>query len=78
MAKLDEVFRLLQKNQLDQARPLLEEMLKRDPNNIDVLYNLGMCYTELGLPDKAVSILQKCVELKPDFSKCSGRVGICF
>lgn len=68
MAKLDEVFKLLQKGELDQARPLLEEMLKRDPNNIDVLYNLGMCYTELGLPDEAVNILKKCVELKPDFS----------
>jgi tetratricopeptide (TPR) repeat protein len=78
MANLDEVFKLLQKGQLDQARPLLEEMLKRDPNNIDFLYNLGICYTELGLPDKAVSILQKCVELKPDFSNAQVALGFAF
>jgi len=78
MAKLDEVFKLLQKGQLDQARPLLEETLTCDPNNIDVLYNLGMCYTELGLPDKAVIILIKCVELKPDFSNAHVALGFAY
>ena len=78
MAKLDEILKLLHEGQLDQARPLLEEMLKREPNNIDVLYNLGMCYTELGLPDKAVSILKKCVELKPDFSNAHVALGFAY
>jgi len=78
MAKLDEVFKLLQKGQIDQARPLLEEMLKRDPNNIDVLYNLGMCYTDIGVPDKAITILKKCVELKPNFSNAYVALGFAF
>lgn len=78
MAKLDEVVELLQQGHLDQARALLEKMFERDPKNIDVLYNLGMCYTELGFPEKAVSILKKCVELKPDFSNAHVALGFAF
>lgn len=78
MAKVDKIIKLLQQGQLDQARSLLEEMLEHDPKNIDVLYNLGMCYTELGFPDKAISILKKCVELKPNFSNAQVALGFAF
>lgn len=78
MAKLDEVLELLHKGQLEKARSLLEELLKRNPDNIDILYNLGMCYTELGFPDKAINILKKCVELKPDFSNAYVALGFAF
>lgn len=75
MAKLDEVLEILHKGQLEKARPLLEELLKRNPDDIDVLYNLGMCYTELGFSDKAINILKNCVELKPDFSNAYVALG---
>ncbi|MGA2585670.1 MAG: tetratricopeptide repeat protein [Candidatus Aminicenantales bacterium] len=78
MAKLDEVIKLLQQGQLDQARSLLEEMLEHDSKNIDALYNLGMCYTELGFSDKAITILKKCVELNPNFSNAQVALGFAF
>jgi len=47
MAKIDDVIELLKSGKLVQAKSILEEIIKNDPTNIDALYNLGMCFTEL-------------------------------
>ena len=78
MAKIDHVIELLRSGKLAQAKPILEEIIKNDPTNIDALYNLGMCYTESGQPGKAVPLLKRCVELKPDFDNAFVALGFAF
>jgi len=78
MAKIDDVFELLKLGKLAQAKPILEEILKNDPTNIDALYNLGMCFTESGQPEKAIPLLKRCVELKPDFDNAFVALGFAF
>jgi cytochrome c-type biogenesis protein CcmH/NrfG len=54
MDKLERALRLVESRQLESARALLEELLNEQPMNTDVLYNLGMLYTELGNPAEAI------------------------
>lgn len=75
---IDDAIELLKSGKLVQAKPILEEIIKNDPTNIDVLYNLGMCFTELGQPGKAIPLLKRCVELKPDFDNAFVALGFAF
>jgi tetratricopeptide (TPR) repeat protein len=43
-----------------------ENILTRDPNNIDALVNLAKLYLEQQQPDKAMPVLEKIVQQQPD------------
>lgn len=62
MTKFTKAQEHLKRKELKEAREILEEILQEDPDNGDALYNLGMIYTELDNPEKAVKTLQRCVE----------------
>lgn len=66
MNKFDEANEHLKKKEFKQAKTLLEELLQEEPDHGVALYNLGMIYTELGDPAKAVKMLLLCVELGQD------------
>lgn len=66
---------LIKANKLDGARDILEELLKSDPQDKDILYNLGMCYTELDEPDKAIKTLSECVRCYPNYSNAYVALG---
>jgi tetratricopeptide (TPR) repeat protein len=66
MEKFDEAYEHLKKKEFEQAKIVLEELLEMEPNHGLALYNLGMIYTELGDPVRAVNTLQRCVELGQD------------
>ena len=53
MKDLNYALMLIKANKLDGAKDLLEELHKSDPQDKDILYNLGMCYTELDFLQKA-------------------------
>jgi tetratricopeptide (TPR) repeat protein len=78
MAKIDDVIELLESGKLVQAKEILEEIIKSDPLNSEALYNLGMCFTELGQPGKAIPLLKRCVELKPDFANAFVALGFAY
>ena len=59
---------LLASGQLDEARIYLEELLRQDPENTDLLYNLGLCYVDLGQLDKGRDLLHRCLQLAPGHS----------
>ena len=50
-----------------EGKVLLLDLLNERPNSPSVLYNLGLCYSEINVLDKSVETLLKCVEIKPDF-----------
>lgn len=63
---LDFVLPILQVGKLEEALPYLESLTKSAPANAAVLYNLGICYSELGQYDEAVIRLKRAVQLDPD------------
>jgi tetratricopeptide (TPR) repeat protein len=66
MKKFDEANEHLKRKEFEQAKTVLEELLQAEPDHGDALYNLGMIYTELGDPARAVNTLLRCVELGQD------------
>ncbi|KPF61695.1 hypothetical protein D621_00215 [beta proteobacterium AAP51] len=65
---LDAIMPLLRAGKLAEALPLLESLNKSAPNNADVLYNLGVAYSELGQHDEAIIRLKKCVQIDPTYA----------
>jgi tetratricopeptide (TPR) repeat protein len=59
MNKLEKAYDHLKKRELVQAKVILEELLQGNHNEPEILYNLGMIYTELGDPQKAVETLSR-------------------
>ncbi len=47
------------------AKDILEDLLLDDPRDSDALYNLGMCFSEIGDPEKALKPLAMCIEVTP-------------
>ena len=50
MSNLKDALRLLEEKQFQKARDILEELHEGNPEDVDILYNLGMCYTEVNEP----------------------------
>ncbi|MFH1409441.1 MAG: tetratricopeptide repeat protein [Nanoarchaeota archaeon] len=65
MKDINYALMLIKANKLDGARDILEELLQSDPGDRDILYNLGMCYTELEEPERAVETMSECVRCYP-------------
>lgn len=68
MDNIDNVLKLLDEKKFFKAKDALEEMLQKNPEDVDILYNLGMCHTELNEIYQAIEILNKCIELCPQHS----------
>ena len=62
---LDFVLPMLQAGKISESVPYLESLTKSAPQNSAVLYNLGICYNELGQYDEAVIRLKRAVQLDP-------------
>lgn|GEM_PF-1481512 len=58
---LSRALQLLAFGHLDEARIYLEELLRQDPDNPDLLYNLGLCYVDLGQLEKGMELLHRCL-----------------
>jgi len=63
---LDDALRKLNNGDLRGGQRMLEELLRRDPNDATVLYNLGMIHSELGDYDKSIRMLEQALSLAPD------------
>jgi tetratricopeptide (TPR) repeat protein len=75
MKDINYALMLIKANKLDGARDVLEELLQSDPGDKDILYNLGMCYSELGEPERAIKTLSECVRFYPNYSNAYVAIG---
>ncbi len=57
---------------------ILEGLVRDDPENVNVLYNLGMCYSELGNIDESIGTLEKCVQLAPEHANALTALGFSY
>lgn len=75
---LDFVMTMLQSGRIQEAVPYLESMTKTDPNNVQVLYNLGIAYSELGQFDEAIIRLKRAVQLDPKHARAWTGIGFAY
>lgn len=64
----------LKRGQLREGAQLLELIRQRRPDAPEVLYNLGLAWSEIGEPDRAVPILRHLTEVNPNHTH--GRVAL--
>lgn len=77
-AEFERSMRLLSDGKLEDARFILEDLAFRSPNDPNVLYNLGMCYSDLGDLDIAIDILNRCVKIVPLYSNAYVALGVAY
>jgi tetratricopeptide (TPR) repeat protein len=76
MDEFQKALKLLEHKQFSEAGSILRKLLNERPNDVNLLYNLGMCYTELGEPNKAIELLDKCISQAPEFSNAHVALGV--
>ena len=75
---LKKAIELANEKKFNQAKEMLEELAKEYPNDPDILYNLGMCYTELNNPEKAIEVLTKGIVIAPELVNSHVALGFAF
>jgi len=78
MSAFDKAIQLLKQGNLQEGRKILERLYVQHPEDISILYNLGMCYSELGMLDKSIEILEKCIEIEPLHVEANTALGVSY
>jgi|ERR1035437_3225785 Tfp pilus assembly protein PilF len=78
MTRLEKGVGLARSGRFEETKGVFESILLEDPRNPEVLYNLGMCFTELGHPDKAIVVLKKSLEYDPKYSNSYVALGYAY
>jgi len=75
---LEFVITMLQSGRIKEAVPYLEALAKTEPDNVQVLFNLGIAYSELGQYDEAVIRLKRAVQLDPMHAHAWTAIGVAY
>lgn len=78
MSRLDDALHKLNQGKLQEGQQILEALRRQDPDNPQVLYNLGMCYSEQGMFDRSIEVLDHCITVAPDFSNAYAALGFSY
>ena len=65
MASLNDAIKILKSGRLREGMEILEGFVRDNPEKVNVLYNPGICYSELGNIDKSIEPFQN-VALAPE------------
>lgn len=69
---------LIKMDKVDEAIPMLEEVLKTEPNNLSVLKNLAVAYTDSKMCHKSINLYDKILELQPNSPEILYGKAVCF
>jgi len=75
---LEFVMTMLQSGRIKEAVPYLESMTKAAPASAQILYNLGIAYSELGQFDEAIIRLKKAVQIEPKHAHAWTGIGVAY
>jgi len=78
MANLNTALQLLKSGRIREGMEILEDFRESDPEDVNILYNLGMCYSELGNFEKSIETLEKCVGLAPQHANALTALGFSY
>ncbi len=67
---------LLRRGELEQAIPLMESLMLVNPEDPDILYNLGMAYSDTGQLEDAIELLSQAVETDPENANAFVALGV--
>ncbi len=67
---------LIQKNNLQEAEPLLQKVVQQDPGNYVAWFELGFTENGLGKRDESIAAYRKSVEAKPDVFESNLNLGL--
>jgi len=67
---------LLQKNNFQDAEPLLRKVVEQDPTNYVAWFDLGFAQNGLGKTDDSIAAYRKSVEAKPDVFESNLNLGL--
>jgi tetratricopeptide (TPR) repeat protein len=71
----EEIIKMIEKGKLQEARAVLEQMIKADPRNHEAYYGLSTVYLFEGNWDKSIDYGEKAVDLSADSSAYHQRLG---
>jgi len=77
-ADLDNIASILTQGNYQDGILLLELFRSEDPNDPDLLYNLGMAYSDQNKLDRSIEILSHLMSLKPDHINGRVALGVAF
>lgn len=72
------VLSMLQRGEIAEAVPMLESLSKTAPDDVNILYNLGIAYSELRQYDEAIIRLKKAVRLQPSHAHSWVGIGVAY
>lgn len=61
----------LRSNDMKKYGELMKEVIKSDPNNPELFFNLGVSAADVGQTEEAIQYYKKALELDPDYTKAS-------
>ena len=68
----------IEKSTLNSRIEEYQKVLQQDPNNLDVLSNLGTCYASLNKTDKALEIFNKILNQNPKNLDALNNIGVVY
>lgn len=74
----ERALQLLHQGDYRSAEPLLRMLITRNPENPELLYNLGMMLSDQGNLAEAIQLLEKLVEVKPESSYGWTALGVAY
>jgi tetratricopeptide (TPR) repeat protein len=75
---LDFVVGMLKAGQIKEAIPFLESLAKTNGSDAQLLYNLGIAYSELGQFDEAIIRLKRAVQIDPTHAHAWTGIGVAY
>ena len=73
-----EVNLLIQTGRIEDAKNGLEEAIAKEPDNANLLFNLGYLYEELGDEENAIANYEKAIEADPNYFDAVYNVGVLY
>jgi tetratricopeptide (TPR) repeat protein len=74
----EHAFKLLRRGDYSAAEPLLRMLLGRNPDDSEILYNLGMMLSDQGKLEEAIGMLEKLIEIEPRNSNGWTALGVAY
>ena len=76
--RLEKAIELLKSGKYKEANEILESLLKEEPENQVIYYNLGMSYSDTNNLNKAIEMLKKATEIDPSFINAYTALGVAY
>lgn len=77
--RISDAYEFFRKGEFKNALAILEEELKKNPNDSEICNNVAWCYAELGTDfGRAIILAQKAVDLKPAEALYHDTLGWCY